>query len=127
MPKKKYAPRPGSKIAFVAAHLGLTNLEVQQKAKEAGLELSIPVIDASRWTLKNKFKMTKSSTATAIVPYQATAAVVPKRKYKARANKKTDEDNSPKEAMIRKLVFEIGYDKANLIFREFQEMHSRWS
>lgn len=134
-------PRPGSKIEFVSKHLGLSNAELIAKAKEAGVELTPAVLDATRWTLRTKygFKNSGSKPKKHKKKYKARALKASKneppkqkRKYTRRADKESTNGASPdrklKHAAVRKLFFEIGYDDAEKIFLEFQEMHNRqWS
>ena len=109
--------RPGSKIEFISKHIELPNAVIIEKAKEKGIELSAAMIDASKWTIRKKLKETKKKRG----PY----------KVKAKLAKLTNKDiptgEDLKLAQLRKLVFEIGYDKFRAVFHEFEEMYKRWS
>lgn len=128
--------KPGTKIEFISRHLGLTNEELIAKAKEAGLELTRPLADATRWALRHRYGYKVPKRGKKRGKYKARAGKVEppkqKRKYTRRADKESTNGASPdrklKHAAVRKLFFEIGYDDAEKIFLEFQEMHNRqWS
>lgn len=129
--------RPGSKIEYISKHLGLTNQELVEKAKADGISLTVPVIDATRWTLRTKygFKNTGSSLMKdrgkkkkkqGKRKYTARASAEPKRRKKKDKKKDVSPERALKHAELRKLVFELGYDEVKDIFSEFQDMHNRW-
>lgn len=92
---------------FISAHLQLTNKEIRQKAAGVGIELNLKQISNTRNRLKRRGAETKPARA------------------RAPATSNGHADMSPKETQLRKLIFELGFDAARNVFREFEDMHSR--
>lgn len=143
---------PGTRIHFVALHLDKTAAEIIEAGKSEGHELTRGYVHTTKSILKTKYGITKPiltdqgasqyARATSAPPparksraakkkgkpKRAAAAKPMKRKFAKRANGAADERAPvmhPKQAELRRLIFEMGFDAARTVFAEFSQMHER--
>ncbi len=123
--------REGTKQFFVAQHLDKTAEEIIAAAKAAKIKLSIAAIHQTRSILKTRYGITKPIHTTAgmrqarglepeTAPVRRSAPPPPLANGNGHAVKM-----NPKEAQLRRLIFEMGFDAARKVFDEFNGLHER--
>lgn len=115
--------RPALKQAFIQQHLHLQNKEIAALAGAVKVGITDEKqVSAARYALKKK-GITASTKTTAIVPHSAAKNAVTAKVVKPVKRKPAQPQKSPKEALFKKLIFELGWDRVQPILAEFQEFH----
>lgn len=107
--------RPGPLRDFVRKHIGLSNAEIADKAAAAGLPLDARKVASHRYhVLRANQPKRKGSKRKGVKrgPYK-----------KRQSTKAKPERMSDKEAALRKLVFELGFDIVQKVYEEFAALH----
>lgn len=141
MPSDTPTPKEGSKLEYVAKHFELPTPDLITRGLSDGVVLTAPRIDNMRSILRSKYGYAGGVKAKA-KPAKPKAAKKPnKPKSKAKPKAKASKPNakaaakhsngvSParalKQAQLRKLIFEMGFDDVRDIYLEFQDMHHRF-
>lgn len=112
------ANRPRPKRAFVAARLHLSNAEIAQQSVAAGLNMNTRHVRSHRFALKHQ-GITESQPDLDSTPAPA------KRKRATKRAAPSSDAPDPKEGQFRRLVFELGFDRARKLWLQIQELHDR--
>lgn len=108
----------GAKQAFVAMHLDKSNAEIVAAAAGSELDLSTQRVQTIRWKLKQK-GIVKPSLA---LPTGSAPRPAPRAQLKPKSKQPAA---SPKVLLLRRLIFEIGYDEARAVFEGFEYIYER--
>jgi hypothetical protein len=124
--KKHTAPTGEGKGArrgiteFVESHPKLSHTELVKLAEAKGLDYSRNAISQTIWYLK---KRKQSSPLYNSVPRAASPNGRPPAQHTPQAKVATVID--AKEQQLRRLIFELGYDRARAVFDDFDHAHQR--
>jgi len=138
----KYLPRAGSKTAFIAQHLDKPASEIVRAASKAGIEIDLKFVHVQRSMLKaagitkplsgappNGKAPRKRAPSNGKAPRKRAPSSVPRRarprvaaELEAPASRPIE---SPKLALLRRVIFDVGYDAARVVFDEFARMHAQ--
>jgi hypothetical protein len=122
MPRRGMGLQPGTKAHFVAQHIDKSAKEIAEIAKAQGIALTISNIHSARYTLKTAYGLTKPVSSKDVI-YKP--GKTPKKIVKA-GRKQADDHTGESQAktdVLRRIIFEVGFDRARGIFDEFIQLH----
>lgn len=125
MPRAGTGLQPGTKAHFVAQHIDKSAKEIAEIAKAQGISISINNIHSARYTLKTSYGLTKPIGPKEILQKPG---VSKKSKKITKAGRKQADDHHTGESqaktdVLRRIIFEVGFDRARGIFDEFIQLH----